>query len=421
MREPTMKLTRRILMGAAAGSFLFSGTAAMAQQTELTFWSWRQEDKAFYQDAIKKFQAKEPNISIKFETYAPENYQTILSTALAAGRGPDVIQVRAYGNLETIASPGYLLALDEQNVPELANFPEAALAAETLRSDGKVYAVPFAMQAQLVVYNKKIFQNAGVNPPKTWDELMALCQALKAKNITPFANGTATAWQNETIVGGLLSSMLGKQFEEDIASGKANFTDPRFVNALAKLKDVSQYFSPNFQGVDYPSSQQLFVAGRAAMFAGGSYEVANFKNQNPTLDLGVFPAPVLKEGDQALIATYYDGGYAVNAKSEKKDAALKFIRYLATPEYGTAFTNTLKNLSPIKGIKIEDPITQEVAKLAENSMSYLMLVRFRYQEPSGSVLLQSNVQKMLAGQQTPEQAAAEINKGIATYYKPFQK
>jgi raffinose/stachyose/melibiose transport system substrate-binding protein len=215
--------------------------------------------------------------------------------------------------------------------------------------------------------------------------------------------------------------MLGKQFEEDIVSGKANFTDPRFVGALTKLKDISQYFAPNFIGVDYPSSQQLFVAGRAAMVAGGSYEVANFKNQNPTLDLGVFPAPVMKAGDQHLIATYYDGGYAVNAKTEKKDAALKFVRYLATPEYGTAFTNTLKNLSPIKGIKIEDSITQEVAKLAENSMSYLMLVRFRYQEPSGSVLLQSNVQKMLAGQQTPEQAAAEINKGIATYYKPFQK
>ena len=251
-----MKLTRRILMGAAAGSFLLSPDAAMAQ-TELTFWSWRQEDKAFYQDVIKKFQAKDPGITVKFETYAPENYQTILSTALAAGRGPDVIQVRAYGNLETIATPGYLLALDKQNVPELANFPEAALAAETLRSDGKVYAVPFAMQAQLVVYNKKIFKDSGVNPPKTWDEMMALTQALKAKNITPFANGTATAWQNETIVGGLLSSMLGKEFEADIVSGKANFTDPRFVSALAKLKDISQYFSPNFTGVDYPSSQQL--------------------------------------------------------------------------------------------------------------------------------------------------------------------
>ncbi|NIX76384.1 extracellular solute-binding protein [Microvirga terricola] len=415
-----MKLTRRILMGAAVGGYLLSGAAAMAK-TELTFWSWRQEDKAFYQDIIKKFEAKEPEISVKFETYAPENYQTILSTALAAGRGPDVIQVRAYGNLETIATPGYLLALDKQSVPELANFPDSALAAETVRADGKVYAVPFATQTMLVVYNKKIFKDAGVNPPQTWDELVALTQALKAKNITPFANGTATAWQNETIVAALLSSQLGKQFEDDIVSGKANFTDARFVNALAKLKDISANFSPNFTGVDYPSSQQLFVAGRAAMFAGGSFEVANFKSQNPSLDLGVFASPVAKAGDERLIARYYDGGYAVNAKSDKKDAAVKFIRFLATPDYGTAFTNQLKNLSPIKGIKIEDPITQDVAKLADNSMSYLMLVRFRYQEPSGSVLLQSNVQKMLAGQQTPEQAAAEINKGITTYYKPFQK
>jgi len=416
-----MKLTRRILMGAAIGGYILSAGAAMAK-TELTFWSWRQEDKAFYQDVIKKFEAKEPDVSVKFEAYAPENYQTILSTALAAGRGPDVIQVRAYGNLESIAKPGYLVALDKQTVPELANFPDAALAAETLRSDGKAYAVPFATQTMLVIYNKKLFKDAGVNPPQTWDELMTLSKTLKSKNVTPFANGTATAWQNETIVGALLSSLIGKSFESDVVSGKANFTDPRFVDALAKLKDISQYyFAPNFTGVDYASSQQLFVAGRAAMFAGGSFEVANFKSQNPGLDLGVFASPVGKAGDERLVARYYDGGYAVNAKSDKKDAALKFVRFLATPEYGTLFTNQLKNLSPIKGIKIEDPLTQEVAKLADDSMSYLMLVHFRYQEPSGSVLLQSNVQKMLAGQETPEQAAAEINKGIATYYKPFQK
>ena len=54
-------------------------------------------------------------------------------------------------------------------------------------------------------------------------------------------------------------------------------------------------------------------------------------------------------------------------------------------------------------------------------MSYMMLVHFRYQEPSGSVLLQSDVQKMLAGKPTPAEAAAEITKGIATYYAPFKK
>src|SRR3954463_2818318 len=149
----TMKLTRRILMGIAMGGLLASSAGAAMAKTDLTFWSWRQEDRAFYQDIIKKFQEKEPDISVKFETYAPENYQTILSTALAAGRGPDVIQVRAYGNLESVATPGYLLALDQQTMPELANFPDTALAAETLRSDNKVYAVPFATQTMLIVYN----------------------------------------------------------------------------------------------------------------------------------------------------------------------------------------------------------------------------------------------------------------------------
>jgi raffinose/stachyose/melibiose transport system substrate-binding protein len=50
-----------------------------------------------------------------------------------------------------------------------------------------------------------------------------------------------------------------------------------------------------------------------------------------------------------------------------------------------------------------------------------MLVHFRYQEPTGSVLLQAAVQKMLAGEQTPEEAAQAVTDGLATYYEPFQK
>ena len=99
---------------------------------------------------------------------------------------------------------------------------------------------------------------------------MALTQALKAKNITPFANGTATAWQNETIVGGLLSSMLGKEFEADIVSGKANFTDPRFVSALQ-----AEGHQPVFLAELHRRGLSVLAAAlrgrRAAMFAGGSW------------------------------------------------------------------------------------------------------------------------------------------------------
>jgi raffinose/stachyose/melibiose transport system substrate-binding protein len=273
----------------------------------------------------------------------------------------------------------------------------------------------------LIIYNKKILDDNKLTPPKTWDDLMADCKALKDKGLFCFANGTATAWQNETIVSALGSSIIGKDFYADLKAGKVDFTDPRFVNALTHVKQASEYFPEGFIGLDYPSSQQLFVAGAAAMFAGGSFELANFKKQNPELELGVVPAPVLKAGDEALVGLYNDGGYAGNAKTKSPDAVYKFLSYLASKDFGQVFANELGNVTPIPGVTFDNPLLQQVADLDKHSIPYIMLVDFRYKEPSGSVLLQAEVQKMLAGQETPEQAAQNVTNGIATYYEPFQK
>jgi raffinose/stachyose/melibiose transport system substrate-binding protein len=417
--EEGMTFRNKLTGGLVAVATLLGSTAAFAG--EITFWSWRQEDKAAYAEFIKDFNKKHPDVTVKFEAFEPTNYQTILSTALAAGKGPDVIQVRAYGNLETVAKPGYLLALDETNVPELKGFPASALKAESMRSDGKVYAVPFASQTMLVLYNKDLFDKHGIAEPQTWDELLAASKKLKDAGLSPFANGTATAWQNETIVSALLSSQLGKGFEADILSGKATFEDKRFVDALTKLNELKQYFAPSFSGIDYASAQQLFIAGRAAMFAGGSFEAANFLRQNPALKIGVFAAPGLDKAAEKLVGVYYDGGYAVNAKSEKQADALKFVRYLATKDFGDKFANTLSNISPIPGVEFKDPTLAKVAELNKNSIPYLFLVNFRYQEPSGSVLIQAGVQKMMADKATPAEVGAEVTKGIATYFEPFKK
>lgn len=417
----TRSILRRALGKLALTAFATATVlAAPVQAEDLTLWSWRQEDKAAYAKFIEAFRKKHPDINVKFEAFEAANYPTVLSTALAGGTGPDIVQVRAYGTLG-VGKPDYLVPLDKTMVPEFDNFPASAVAAETMRSDGKLYAVPFASQTMLIIYNKELFEKAGVTPPATWDELVAVSKTLKEKGITPFGNGTATSWQNETIVGALLSSQIGKQFEQDVLAGKADFTDPRFVGALTKLNELKDYFAPNFSGVDYAASQQFFAAGRAAMFAGGSFELANFLRQNPKLKLGIFASPVAKAGDERLVALYYDGGYAINAASKKKDAALKFLRFLGTPEFGTAFSNDLQNISPIKGVKFENPLLKEVAALNEQAMSYIMLVNFRYQEPTGSVLLQSGVQKMLAGKATPAEVGAEVTKGIGTYYAPFKK
>jgi raffinose/stachyose/melibiose transport system substrate-binding protein len=393
--------------------------ARAAEPVELSFWSWRQEDRAFYQKAIETFRKTNPGISVTFTAFEPTQYPTILSTALAAGKGPDVMQVRASGGLAAIAAPGYLMKLDRTSVPDIADYPTSALDAES--AGGALYAVPFATQTMLVIYNKDVFASAGVAVPADWVGLQAVCKTLKDKGITPFANGTATAWQNETLTFSLLSSLIGKAFVADVRAGKADFTDQRFTGALAKLDAMKEYLAPNFSGVDYASAQQLFIAGRAAMFAGGSFELANFLHQNPKMKLDVFAAPGATSADPKLVAVYYDGGYAINAKTEKREAALAFLRYLASPAYAADFANTLQNISPCQGVKLDNPLLAKVAEMDGSSIPYLMLADYRYHEPNGSVLLQAGVQKMLAGQATPQQVGADVTKGIATYDAAFRK
>lgn len=395
--------------------------AAPSLAQELTFWSWRQEDRDQYEQFIDTFEAANPGITVKFETFEAANYNTILATALAGGTGPDLMMVRAYGGLENIAAPGYLEPLSTETVPALADFAPSAMQAETMRSDGKIYAVPFASQTQLVIYNKAIFDANGISEPQTWDELIAAAEKLKAAGIIPFANGTATAWQNETILFDLTSSIMGKSFYDDLIAGKADFTDQRFVDALNHLKQISAYFPDGFVGLDYPSAQQLFSSGMAAMFAGGSYELATFKTQNPDIELGVFAAPGKTAEDEKLVAIYYDGGYAMNAAGQNKEAALKFLNYVASTEFGQAFANTLNNISTVPGVTFDNPLLQEVSELNKSSIPYLFLVHFRYGEPSGSVLEQGEVQKFLNGQTTAEAVGQAITDGLAAWYEPFKK
>ena len=410
---------RRSMIAAALAGLMLAG--GHAQAADLTFWSWRQEDKAAYEAIIADFEAAHPGTTVTFEAFEAQTYQTVLSTALAAGGGPDIIHVRAYGNLETVAAPGYLRPIADGEIPALAAFPEAAIQAQTMRSDGRLYAVPFASQTLVIYYNTDIFAENGLTPPTDWDGFLATLAALKDSGVIPLANGTATAWQNEILVGAVVPSVYGARFEADIVAGTATFEDARFVGALEKLLEIRDFMPNGFTGIDYGSAQQLFLTGRAAMFAGGSWEIANFRRQNPDLAFDIMPSPAPGPGQPRLVSTFFDGGYAINANTEHEEEALAFLSYAASKPFGDKLVSLLGNVSPVPGVAFDDPLLSKVAAFNRSAASYLMLVHFRYDEPSGSVLLQQGVQKMMAGQATPREVAAEVTRGIATYYAPFRQ
>ena len=414
---------RRTLAGIGAGTAALAAAIrpAAAQSTELSFWTWRQEDRTHYAQLFAMFTQANPNVRFAFQAFEPQNYGTALSTALAAGRGPDIIHIRAYGGLEQFSKAGYLEPLSPQTVPELANFTPAALASVTDRSDRRPYAVPFASQTLGIFYNRDLLARHGVQPPETWEQFIAACRTLKEKGLVPLANGMATAFMAEIFTATLTLPLHGKGFNDDIVAGTATFEDPRYVGALARLLELREFMPPGFTGIDYPTMQQLFLSGRAAMFVGGSFEIANFRRQNPNLPMEFMAPPAPQAGAPRLVPVFYDGGYALNAKSDKKDAGLRLIRFFSTPEFGNKFSELLGNISPIAGVRIADPMLARVAELNKTSGDHITLVHFRYQDPTGSVLLTAGVQKLMAGNATPAQVAKEVTDGIATYHAPFRR
>ena len=400
---------------------LFPAGASGQGLVKLTFWSWRPEDKWAYDRMIRVFEQRNPGIQVEFVPFKQTEYNTILSTALTAGKGPDIIHLRAYGGLETFSAPGFIEPLSFEAVPELRTFSRQMLDGARGRKDGKLYGVPFASQTIVIYYNKKIFAQNGLSVPKSWDELLAVGKALKDKGVLPIANGGKEGWTLEVMAGAVAPNFYGGTlFYDAVMAGHTSFKDATYTSALAKMLELRPYMHQSFMGVDYATMQQLFLNEQAAMFIGGSWEIGFFKSQNKNLDFDVFAPPPLRAGQVPWVSSFNDGNYGVYAKSANKDAAIKFIRFTATREFGQMFTDMLAQTSAVPGVVIKDPILKHVQEMNRKATPYIMLVGFRWQAPTGSTLLQSALQAMMAGQKTPEQVGDEVTRGLSAWFEPFR-
>jgi raffinose/stachyose/melibiose transport system substrate-binding protein len=415
---------RRLLAILVVATFIATLVPPTVQGQEavrLTFWSWRTEDKWAYDRMIRVFQQRNPGIKVEFIPFRQVEYNTILSSGLTAGKGPDIIHLRAYGGLETFAAPGFLAALDFDKVPELRRFSLQTIAGARSRKDGKIYGVPFATQTLVIYYNKKVFAQHSLSIPKTWDEFLSVMKTLKDKGVTPLANGGKEGWTLEILSGVIAPNFYGgSTFYEAVTRGQTTFRDPTYTGALAKMLDLRPYMPQGFMGVDYATMQQLFLNEQAAMFIGGSWEIGFFKAQNKNLDFSVFAAPPQRADQIPWVSSFADGNYGINAKTSYMEAALKFIRFTATQEFGQMFTDLLAQASPVPGVVIKDPVLQQVQAMNRKATPYIMLVGFRWQAPTGSTLLQSALQGMLAGTMTPAQVGDEVTRGLSAWVEAFR-
>ena len=264
-------------------------------------------------------------------------YGSMLKTKIAGGDAPDVIFGRPKVYKDLIEA-GNILDLSDQGFIE--NVDPAALSSMTI--DGKVYGIPTNMGGMGVFYNKQVFEDNGVEIPKTHEELLAAADKFKEAGITPFAHGFKEGWTAQC---DFQSDLYGYCLEKnptmfkDIMSGEKKFADyPDFRDCVQRNAERLAYEGGDDFGTDVNKARNMLINGEAAMFIGGNWDIGVFaESENPD-NIGFFPTPNNPEGDpiQGLAS---DGSYMVYAKGEHIDAALKFVEFMASDE-GIALWNS---------------------------------------------------------------------------------
>ena len=423
-----MKIASRRLRGLVAAALAVSAiavpviTAAPASaNTELTFWSWRTEDKAFYEGQIAKFESRNPGIKVKFTPYLNTEYNAIVSTALTAGKGPDIIQMRPYGGMANLSDAGNFLPLTTRDVPALGRLQAGILAGAQGYQDKRQFGFPYAVSAMGIFYNPEILQDSGVRAlPTNWDQLMNAFKRVKAKGYLPLGNAGGNGPALEQLHATVGPTFYGgTQFFNDVVAGKKTFTDKAYVASLKAVKDLVAYMPPGFEGIDYNTARGLFANEKAAFYIGGNYELGYFRSLNPSLQAAWIPPVGKTTGATKYVSTWADGAYAINAKTANRAASIKFLNFLASKEFGQALVDEIAFIPTAPFVKITDPVVRAINR-GRTSLGtpFLNVVGFRYATPTSSNILQPGFQKLITGGTTPEQLAKDVQTAVASWYAP---
>ena len=423
-----MKIASRRLRGLVAAAIAVSAIAVPAisalpasAASELTFWSWRTEDKTFYEGQIAKFEAKNPGITIKFTPYLNTEYNAIVSTALTAGKGPDIIQMRPYGAMANLSDAGNFMQLTVKDVPALAKLQAGILAGAQGYQDKKQYGYPYAISAMGIFYNPDLLQTAGVKAlPTTWDQLINAFKKVRAAGMLPLGNAGGNGPALEQLHAAVGPTFYGgTQFFNDVVAGKKSFTDKAYVASLNAVKGLAAYMPQGFEGIDYNTARGLFANEKAAFYIGGNYELGYFRSLNPSLQAGWIPPVAKTSGSPKYVSTWADGAYAINAKTANKAASIKFLNFLASKEFGQALVDEIAFIPTAPYVKIIDPVVKAINR-GRSSLGtpFLNVVGFRYATPTSSNILQPGFQKLINGATTPEQLAKDVQTAVASWYAP---
>jgi ABC-type glycerol-3-phosphate transport system substrate-binding protein len=345
--------------GGAKGSEDVSGTIS-------TMAIWAGEEQKSFQAVIDAFEEKYPNVDVKY-TSGGDNLAPLLSTAVEGGNPPDIAAIGQPGLMADFAKKNAIKPIDDLRDKVVDAFGEAVADAGAV--DGTQYAVMYkGANKSTVWYNVADFEEAGVEPPETWDEFVNARDTLKAAGITPFSVGVDVGWPISDLFENVYIRTAGAEKYDQLSKHEIPWTDQSVKDALTLMKDVVGESGNMAGGTDgalqteMPDSVAKVFSDKpeAAMAVLGDFAPGQTETTlEPESGYNVFTFPSIEGSEPSVV-----GGGDLFVKFKDSPAADAFLEYLTTVEAAEVWAKRGGFSSPHKDLDVEiypDEITRTVA------------------------------------------------------------
>lgn len=387
-------------------------TADSGEVQEITWMFWDDltatEDliSKGYADVIERFNKDyEGKYHVTPITTNLEEYYTKLNALVASGDTPDVFIVSPGPNLTDYVEPGVAAPLDSYLADGWKDTFTSDAVFSQMTYDGQIYAVPLNIAAACAFYNTEMFEAAGAEVPKTWDEMIAACDKLQAAGYTPITISAGTAWCL-SMVAGYLCEMEDVDLAA-LADGSASWTDGKLASAAEKLVQLSQYFQKTAAGDTNDVATANFYNEEAAILIQGSWAIAQINGSNPDFEskCGVFQFP----GVERVIAK--SDSLAMSSSTKNPEACIALMKYF-TDDTAQKYTAEVGGKIPVTNVEYD-------ASVAPAQLGYVMDVfsnatgTFGFYNESmpsteAGAFFDDSMVSVFLGDMTPEEAATEM-------------
>ncbi len=301
--------------------------------------------KAAFQTLVDRFQEEYPDIDVTLNTFDHEAYKTAIRNFLASDP-PDVALWFAGNRMRFFVDQG--LIMDVSDLWEEAGFNETmASSRRAFTENGKQWGVPWGYYQWGVFYRQDIFDEYGIDVPRTWDEFLAAGDTLVENGITPVTIGTKFLWTAAGWFDYLNLRINGYDFHMQLTAGEVPYTDPRLDAVFDAWRDLIErgFFLENHATYSWQEAQAPFINGRAAMYLIGNFITPDLESAGVLDDTGFFQFPII-DPEVGVFEDAPTEAYLIPAGAENVEEAKLFLEFASRADVLADFAYEVGNIPP---------------------------------------------------------------------------